>query len=106
MGGAMARPAENGGALSHLDAGFAMFGIGMPMTPELGQAIEAHLDRLHEAMEPWAADGGYFNFAERPCDANAILPPEVCARLADIKRKWDPDSRIVGSHAVSLDPAA
>jgi FAD/FMN-containing dehydrogenase len=106
LGGALARPDENGGALSHLDAGFAMFGIGMPMTPELGEAIEAHHDRLHEAMEPWAADGGYFNFAERPCDADAILPPEVCARLAEIKRRYDPDSRIVGSHAVSLDPAA
>ena len=32
MGGALSRPAENGGALSHLDAEFAMFGIGMPMT--------------------------------------------------------------------------
>ncbi|HSS42266.1 MAG TPA: FAD-binding oxidoreductase [Solirubrobacterales bacterium] len=106
LGGALARPDENGGALSHLDAGFAMFGIGMPMTPELGQAIEAHHDRLHEAMEPWAADGGYFNFAERPCDADAILPADVCARLADIKRQYDPDSRIIGSHAVSLDPAA
>jgi FAD/FMN-containing dehydrogenase len=106
LGGALARPDENGGALSHLDAGFAMFGIGMPMTPELGEAIEAHHDRLHEAMEPWAADGGYFNFAERPCDADAILPADVCARLADVKRQYDPDSRIIGSHAVSLDPAA
>jgi FAD/FMN-containing dehydrogenase len=106
LGGALSRPTENAGALSHLDAGFAMFGIGMPMTPELGQAIEAHHDRLHEAMEPWAADGGYFNFAERPCDADAILPAEVCARLAEVKRQYDPDSRIVGSHAVSLDPAA
>jgi len=105
MGGALSRPAENGGALSHLDAEFAMFGIGMPMTPELGQAIEAHHDRLHEAMEPWAADGGYFNFAERPCDADAILPADVCARLGEVKRRYDPDSRILGNHAVSLDPA-
>lgn len=106
MGGALSRPSENGGALSHLDAKFAMFGIGMPMTPELGQAIEAHHDRLHAAMEPWAADGGYFNFAERPCDADAILPPAVCARLSEVKRRYDPDGRIIGSHAVSLDPAA
>jgi FAD/FMN-containing dehydrogenase len=105
MGGALSRPAENGGALSHLDAQFAMFGIGMPMTPELAQAIEAHHDRLHDAMEPWAADGGYFNFAERPCDADAILPPETCSRLVDVKRRYDPDGRIFGNHAVSLDPA-
>jgi FAD binding domain len=106
MGGALSRPDQQGGALSHLDAQFAMFGIGMPMTPELGEAIEAHHDRLHEAMEPWAADGGYFNFAERPCDADAILPADVCARLGDVKRKWDPDGRILGSHSVALDAAS
>ena len=39
-----AAPAEDGGALSHLDAGFAMYSVGMPMTPELGEAIPGHLD--------------------------------------------------------------
>ncbi len=106
MGGALGRPDPDGGALTHLDADWVMLGIGLPMTPELGQAIEAHLDRFDETMEPWAGDGGYFNFAERPCDTNAILPPDVCARLTDLKRQWDPDGRIVGNHAVSLDPAA
>jgi hypothetical protein len=106
LGGALGRNAEDGGALSHLDAAFVMLGIGMPMTPELGEAIVGHLDRLDEGMRPWAADGGYFNFAERPCDADAILPAETCARLAEVKRKWDPDGTIVANHAVSLDPAA
>jgi hypothetical protein len=106
MGGALGRPDPDGGALSHLDADWVMFGIGMPMTPELGEAIEGHLDRIDETMEPWAADGGYFNFAERPCDTDEILPPDVCSRLTELKRRWDPDGRIVGNHAVSLDPAA
>lgn len=106
LGGALGRPGENGGALSHLDAEFVMLGIGLPMTPELGQAIDAHLDRLHEAMAPWAAAGGYFNFAERPCDADAILPAETCSRLAEVKRRWDPDGRIAANHVVSLDAAA
>jgi FAD/FMN-containing dehydrogenase len=105
MGGALARPAESSGALSHLDAEFVMLGIGLPMTAELGEAIDGHLDRLHEAMAPWAADGGYFNFAERACDADAILPPDVCTRLVEVKRKYDPDGRIFGNHAVSLDSA-
>ncbi|MGN6202611.1 MAG: FAD-linked oxidase, partial [Solirubrobacterales bacterium] len=105
MGGALRRPDPHGGALSHLDADWVMFGIGMPMTPELGEAIEGHLDRFDDAMEPWSADGGYFNFAERPCDSDEILPPDVCSRLAEVKRKWDPHGRIVGNHAVSLDPA-
>jgi FAD binding domain-containing protein len=105
VGGALGRPAENGGALSHLDAEFVMFGVGMPMTSELGEAINAHLDRADEAMRPWAAAGGYFNFAERPCDVDAILPADVCTRLAEAKRKWDPDDTIVANHALALGPA-
>jgi hypothetical protein len=105
LGGALGRADADGGALTHLDAAFVMLGIGLPMTPELGQAIEGHLDSFDEAMAPWVADGGYFNFAERPCDADAILPASVCARLAEVKREWDPDGRIVANHVVSLDPA-
>lgn len=102
LGGALGRPAENGGALSHLDAGFAMYSVGMPMTPELAEAIPAHLKRIEETMSPWAADGGYYNFTEGPCDVDAILPPDVCDRLGEVKRKWDPEGRIVANHAVSL----
>jgi hypothetical protein len=105
LGGALGRPAEDGGALSHLDSGFAMYSVGLPMTPELGEAIPGHLDRVAEAMRPWAAGGGYFNFTERPCDANAILPPDVCARLAEVKRRWDPEDRVVANHAVAGPPA-
>jgi hypothetical protein len=105
LGGALGRPDENGGALSHLDADFALFGVGMLTTPEAGKAIDVHLDRVTEAMSPWAVEGGYFNFAERPCDADEILPPEVCTRLADVKRRYDPDNRIVANHAVAIAPA-
>jgi FAD binding domain-containing protein len=105
LGGGLGREAAGSGALSHLNADFVMFGIGMPMSPDLATAIEGHLDRLDEAMAPWRADGGYFNFAERPCDADAILPAETCARLAEIKRQWDPDGMIVANHAVAITPA-
>jgi hypothetical protein len=102
LGGALGRPDENGGALSHLDAGFAMYSVGMPMTPELGEAIPAHLARIEATMSPWRGDGSYYNFVEGPCDVDAILPPDVCARLGEVKREWDPDGRIVANHAVSL----
>jgi len=99
LGGAAGRPAEGAGALSHLDAGFGMYSVGMPMTPELGEAIPRHLDALHEAMRPWAA-GQYFNFTERPTGIDSILPAEVCERLAEVKRAYDPDGRIVANHGV------
>jgi FAD/FMN-containing dehydrogenase len=106
LGGALGRPDPDGGALSHLDAGWTMYGVGMVMSPEMGEAVSAGLDRMHEAMEPWGAEGGYFNFSDRPCDTDAILPPDVCTRLAAVKRQYDPDGRIFGNHAVSLDSAA
>jgi hypothetical protein len=105
LGGALARPAEGGGALAKLDAGFVMYSVGMPMTPELAEAIPARLDRIEEAMAPWVAGGSYYNFSDRPCDVDAILPPDVCARLTEVKRRWDPDGRIVANHAVSLGAA-
>jgi hypothetical protein len=104
-GGALGRPADGGGALSKLDAEFVMLGIGVPMTPELGEALPGALDRLHDVMEPWSAEGGYLNYAERPCDLDALLPPETCERLAEVKRRWDPDGLIRANHAVSLTPA-
>ncbi|MFI5028848.1 MAG: FAD-binding oxidoreductase [Solirubrobacterales bacterium] len=102
LGGAFGRPAEGSGALSHLDSGFVMYSVGMPMTPELGEAIPAHLARIEEAMKPWSGEGSYFNFTEAPCDVDAILAPDVCDRLGDVKRSWDPDGRVVANHAVSL----
>ncbi len=105
LGGALGRPAEGSGALSHLDAGFAIYSVGLPMTPELAEAIPAHLTKIDEAMRPWGTDGAYYNFTEGPCDVDAILPADVCARLAEVKRKWDPESRVVANHAVSLGEA-
>jgi len=102
LGGALARPAENGGALSSLDAEFLMSGIGTLMNPELREPIDGHLDVLYETMDPWAAAGGYLNFAERACDLDAIMPPETCSRLAEVKRRWDPDDMIQSNHALSL----
>ena len=79
-----------------------MYSVGMPMTPELDEAIPAHLDRIEEAMAPWGADGGYFNFSDRPKHVDHILPADVCTRLREVKAKWDPDNRIVANHALEL----
>jgi FAD/FMN-containing dehydrogenase len=105
LGGALGRPAENGGALSKLDGAFAMFGVGMPMSPELAEAIDRHLDNVHAAMAPWVSEGGYFNFAERACDVESILPAEVCERLGEVKRRWDPDGLIRANHNLAPAPA-
>jgi FAD binding domain len=102
LGGALGRPDENGGALNKLDGEFVMLGIGVLMDPAMRESIEGQLDKLSEAMQPWAAEGGYFNYAERPCDVDAILPAATCERLAHVKRSWDPDNLILANHSVAL----
>jgi hypothetical protein len=102
LGGALGRPAENGGALDKLDADWVMLGIGMLMDPAMRDPIDAQLDKLADAMNPWAAEVGYFNYAERPCDVDAILPAATCERLGHVKRSWDPDNLIRANHSVAL----
>jgi FAD binding domain len=102
LGGAFGRPATGSGALSHIGAGYVMYSVGMVMSPEMGEAAATHLAKTGEAMKPWSAEGAYFNFTEAPCDVDAILPPDVCDRLKQVKRDWDPEGRVVANHAVSL----
>ncbi len=102
IGGALAREGENAGALAKLDADYLMFGIGMPMTPQLGEAIDGQLDHLADVMAPWTAEGGYFNFAERTCEVDAILPAQTHERLQEVKRRWDPDGLIRANHELAI----
>lgn len=101
-GGALGTPAEGGGALSHLDAEFVFCGIGLPMSPELGQAISNQIDGICDALQPWATSQCYFNFADRPTDVEAIFAPETLERLRKVKRNYDPDGLIAGNHNIAL----
>src|SRR4029077_20984710 len=52
LGGALGRPAENGGALSKLDAGFAVYSVRMAMSPEMSEAGGGHLGEIGGGMKP------------------------------------------------------
>jgi FAD binding domain len=100
-GGALAEPAEGAGALSHLDAEYVFCGIGLPMSPEMGEAIDERIDAICQALEPWSTKRCYFNFADRPTDAEALFDPETLERLRETKRRYDPDGLISGNHNIS-----
>ncbi len=101
-GGAMGQPAEGAGALSHLDAEWVFEGVGLPMSPEMGEAIVNQTNAITDALQPWSTSQRYFNFADRPTDLEDLFAPETLERLREIKRSYDPDGLIQGNHNVSL----
>ena len=90
LGGALGRPAAGGGAVSHLNADFALFGIGIAMTPEMGTAAAAHVEAVREALAPWEAETTYLNFAEREVAGDRIFGPYAHHRLRAVKAAYDP----------------
>jgi hypothetical protein len=90
LGGALGRPAPGGGAVSHLNADFALFGIGIAMTPEMGTAAAAHVETVREALAPWEAETTYLNFAEREVAGDRIFGPYAHHRLRAVKAVYDP----------------
>jgi hypothetical protein len=99
LGGALAPGRMQGGAVSALDARFAMFAVGMAPTDEGMAAVRESVDEVQLALAPWATGGLYANFAERPKAETALFGTSA-RRLAAVKTAYDPADVIRGNHAV------
>lgn len=100
LGGAIGRPHEGGGVLTHLEGEFALICGGMAPTPELGAMIAAAGDRAVAALRPWSNGRSYLNFAEEPTDARTAYADDAWLRLAAIRSAVDPDGVFVANHAI------
>jgi len=100
LDGAVRRSAPDGGPLASLDGRFLMFAVGIPVDPEVGEAIERHAGALRERLAPWAADRAYLNFAERPTDAETAFPPEEYRRLREVRARYDPNDLFCANHPI------
>ena len=103
LGGALGRPAPGHGAIATLDAGFAMYAVGMAMNAEMKAAVEAHVERVLGALAPLNSATTYPNFTERPTDPRRFWPEHVYHRLRRIKSQVDPAGIIRSNHPI---PAA
>jgi hypothetical protein len=101
LGGALAKPAPGGGAVSHLDADFVMFGVGIAMSPEQGAAVSAHVGVVREALAPWEAETAYLNFAERDIPGDNLFGPYAHHRLRAVKSAYDPADLFLSNHPVA-----
>jgi hypothetical protein len=98
-GGALSDPPAGAGALGAIPGDYFMFAVGVLMQPEAAIAVRADLDRLLDAMSPYAA-GKYFNFSERPLPVSAFFADATVERLRAVEAEWDPDGLIAAGHPV------
>jgi hypothetical protein len=101
LGGALGTTPEGAGALGALDAGFAMFGLGMASTPGFVAQVEAQLSRVRDAVAPWDAGRSFLNFVDRPADPRAFFKAGPYRLLRQIKGRVDPDDVIRANHAIA-----
>jgi FAD/FMN-containing dehydrogenase len=98
LGGALARPAPGGGAQPSIDANYLLAAVAAMPTPDLAAAAHAQAQAVKDALGPWHTGYDYYNFAETPAPASAVLPPASYRRLQKIKAAYDPGQVIVSAH--------
>ena len=103
FGGAIARPDASHGALGSIDHPYALFMVGVAMTPELKDAIRAFTPVVKRALVDYDAGTVYSNFMELPTDTSKMFGAGAYRRLRELKRRYDPCDRFRSNHPI---PAA
>jgi hypothetical protein len=104
-GGALARKAPGGGAVSAIDGRFLMYAVGMAPTPEAGAAVKAHVELVQSGLAPWDAGRSFSNFATKRERGERLFGDITYRRLQAVKAAVDPDDVFRSNHPVRL-PAA
>ena len=100
LGGALGRPAPDGGALSHFDGEFLAFALGMAFDEETRDRSQIHADRLIDALAPWAGGRLYLNFVEEQIDASVAYEAGTFERLRAIRAQVDPTGLFRANHEI------
>ena len=100
LGGALARPAPDAGAVPKLDGRFVLFGVAIAMTPEMGAQGHADATALVDAMASYSTGRDYLNFAERSVDVRKSFQEETWRRLKGVRSAVDPAGLLIANHPV------
>ena len=101
LGGAIGVPPAEHGALSKISGEFALFAVGIAMDPDATARIDAYVEGLTAALDPWDAGRRYLNFTEHPADAREFFPEATLARLRAVKVAYDPTDVFLSNHPVT-----
>jgi FAD/FMN-containing dehydrogenase len=100
LGGALAESKPGRGALASIDADYALYAVGVPVSPEVAVAVESAIGRVKEALAPWDAGRDYLNFTERRAAGERLFSGLGYRRLRAIKAAYDPQNVIRANHPV------
>lgn len=98
LGGALGRVEPGAGVAGSLEAGFALFAVGIAPTPETKEAVESHTASLTRALAPWAAERAYVNFTETAGAGDRFFAADAVARLRAVKAAVDPRGVLRANH--------
>jgi len=103
LGGALARPLPGNGALSHIDAAYIMFAVGIPAGPEVAARLAGDIARIVEALGPWSRGRGYLNFAQFPSDeTHTMFADAAYRRLQDVRARYDASGTARADHEIGV----
>jgi hypothetical protein len=98
LGGGVAEPGPGKGAAGHLTEQFLVASHAVAATPELAAAIPAALGQVDAAIEPVASGRLPLTFVDNGESVAKAFDEATTARLAEVKRRYDPDNRFRGNH--------
>jgi FAD/FMN-containing dehydrogenase len=94
LGGALACEPAGAGARARLEGEFLLLGVGVAGPAGLAP-VEAHFDRLFEAMAPAATGTRFASVAQRWTSMRTCVPDAALERLARLRAQVDPDGLLV-----------
>lgn len=103
LGGALATPAIDGGALDHLEGEFSLNGIGLAAGPDMAAKAVADLDQLAAAMAPFSSGSKFLNFSERDFELVDCFPTPVIERLTKVFDRVSPERLFVAPRSIDAE---
>lgn len=100
LGGALGRPAPDGGALSHLPGSYGLYCIAIAPFPEAAAAGAAAAAGVVRALAPWSLPSRIPTFTETGVDTSSMFDGEAWARLARLRDVHDPSRLFLAHHEV------
>ncbi|UGT64790.1 FAD-binding oxidoreductase [Nocardia asteroides] len=100
LGGALGRPAVDGGALAHVPGEFALLTMAVAPTPQAAVAGRAAAFGVVRAMSAWSRPNLVPTFAEHRVESGRLYDGEDWARLCRVRDAVAPGAAFVANHAL------